>query len=255
MGIRCNLSIFLESIKSASNAHNIPTFRLSGSVFSTSVCCHSVVRKEHSWWSALSPFGLCLPAPKQPTLAKAASEHWLSDVPGLSKNKHTHACAPIHPCTLTHVRAHVHTGTLTSSIIYTQVYLHANGPFQDNLITQRRLRPVCSFPRWEYRRGGMETSFCRANISLGLWKIPFKWSQAEKRQRICLAFCLTVFSAYAAVCFYFLFFFLDGTAHWRVLGTRMWWKGGLRGLIWWILGLFDCQSVCLSGCLSFSWHC
>lgn len=45
--------------------------------------------------------------------------------------------------------------------------------------------------------------FAGANISLGLWKIPFKWSQAEKRQRICLAFCLTVFSAYTAVCFFF----------------------------------------------------
>lgn len=86
-----------------------------------------------------------------PALAETASEHWLSDVPVFSKNKHT----------CTHVHAHVHTGTLTSSIIYTQVYLHANGPFRDNLITQWRLRPVCSFARWEYRRGGMETSFCR----------------------------------------------------------------------------------------------
>lgn len=99
------------------------------------------------------------PAPKRPTLAETASEHWLSDVPVFSKNKRTHA--HLHPYTHALWHACMHTSTLTSSIIYTQVYLHANGPFRDNLITQRRLRPVCSFARWEYRRGGMETSFCR----------------------------------------------------------------------------------------------
>lgn len=82
--------------------------------------------------------------------------------------------------------------------------------------------------------------FAGANISPGLWKIPFKWSQAEKRQRICLAFCLTVFSAYTAV-------FSDGTAHRRVLGnTDVKGGGGWGGLVWWNLRLFDCQSVCIS---------
>lgn len=40
--------------------------------------------------------------------------------------------------------------------------------------------------------------FAGANISPGLWKIPFKWLQAEKRQRIRLAFCLTGFSTYTS---------------------------------------------------------
>lgn len=66
--------------------------------------------------------------------------------------------------------------------------------------------------------------FAGANISLGLWKIPFKWSQAEKRQRICLAFCLSVFSAYTTRSA--TFFSPDGAAQRRVLGKQIWWVGG-----------------------------
>ncbi len=94
--------------------------------------------------------------------------------------------------------------------------------------------------------------FAGANISLGLWKIPFKWSQAEKRQRICLAFCLTVFSAYTAVSFFLFFQMVQLTGgSWehrcagRAEGTHM-----MKLRTVWL-------SVCLSvsGCLSFCWRC
>lgn len=122
---------------------------------------------------------------------------------------------------------------------YTQVYLHANGPFRDNLITQRRFARSVPLLGENIARAEWKLHFAGANISLGLWKIPFKWSQAEKSQRICLVFCLTVVSAYTAVCF---FFFSDVTAHRRVLGTQMWKEGGQKGFIRWNLGLFDCLS-------------
>lgn len=86
---------------------------------------------------------------------------------------------------------------------YTQVYLHANGPFRDNLITQRRFARSVPLLGENIARAEWKLHFAGANISLGLWKIPFKWSQAEKSQRICLVFCLTVVSAYTAVCFFF----------------------------------------------------
>lgn len=81
-------------------------------------------------------------------------------------------------------------------------HLHANGPLRDNLIT--RPRPATrSSARWEYRRGGMETSFCRGLIlARASGKFLFKWSQAEKRQRICLAFCLTVLFFPPFFCFF-----------------------------------------------------
>lgn len=165
----------------------------------------------------------------------------------------------------THTLAHPYTRALWRTCMHTYTQAHWRPP----LFTPRCIcmQTAHSETIWSHSGGfarsvpslgeniaGAEWKlhFAGANISLGLWKIPFKWSQAEKRQRICLAFCLTVFSAYTAVCF---FFFSEGTAHRRVLGTQMWREGGLRGLIWWNIGLFDCQSVCLSGCLSFCWHC
>lgn len=133
-----------------------------------------------------------------------------------------------------HARIHprntcMHMCTPTPFVLTVQVYPHANGSFWDNLITRRR------FARSLRISPGRNGNFILqgANISPGLWKIPFKWSQAEKRLRICLAFCPTVYSAYTALCSSFFFFFSDGTAHRRVLGTEMWRHGGPKGLIWW----------------------
>lgn len=107
-------------------------------------------------------------------------------------------------------------------LLFTPRSLHANDPFRDNLITQWRLRLVLFLCLVRISLGRNGNFILKgANISLGMWKIPFKWSQAEKRQRICLAFCLTVFTEYMQ--FASLFFFL--VAHRRVLGTQMERKG------------------------------
>lgn len=112
---------------------------------------------------------------------------------------HTHSSPETHACT----RAHRH--PLFSNI---QVYLHVNGPFWDNLITRRRFARSAPSLSENITRAEWKLHFEGANISPGLWKIPFKWSQAEKRQRICLVFGLTVFSAYTAVCFSTFFFII-----------------------------------------------
>lgn len=51
-------------------------------------------------------------------------------------------------------------------------YLHAKGPFPEYLIAQRRLQPSAlgeNIARVEWK-----LHFAGANISPGLWKIPFK---------------------------------------------------------------------------------
>lgn len=97
-------------------------------------------------------------------------------------------------------------------------FLHAKGPFPEKLIAQRRLQPWAALGE-NIARVEWKLHFAGANISLGLWKIPFKWSQAEKKQGICLAFCSTGFSTYTS-CFISHF---DLWVRRRVPGTEMWW--------------------------------
>lgn len=106
----------------------------------------------------------------------------------------------------THARAHtlVHTRACTRTHKRTD-YLHYLHPGVS----------ACKRPTSRQSDHAAEASpspfLCSVRISLGqngnfilqglilAWasrKIPFKWSQAEKRQRICLAFCFTVFSPY-----------------------------------------------------------
>lgn len=166
------------------------------------------------------------PAPKRPTLAETASEHWLSDVPVFSKNKRTHTRTCTH--TLVHsdtracTRAHWRPPLFTARCICMQtahfetIWSHSGG-------FARSVPSLCE----NIARAEWKLHFAGANISPGLWKIPFKWSQAEKRQRICLAFCLTVFCAYTAVCFFLIFFFqmvlLTGGSWERRCGGREGW--------------------------------
>lgn len=97
-------------------------------------------------------------------------------------------------------------------------FLHAKGPFPEKLIAQRRLQPWAALGE-NIARVEWKLHFAGANISPGLWKIPFKWSQAEKKQGICLAFCSTGFSTYTS-CFISHF---DLWVRRRVPGTEMWW--------------------------------
>lgn len=97
-------------------------------------------------------------------------------------------------------------------------FLHAKGPFAEKLIAQRRLQPWAALGE-NIARVEWKLHFAGANISPGLWKIPFKWSQAEKKQGICLAFCSTGFSTYTS-CFISHY---DLWVRRRVPGTEMWW--------------------------------
>jgi len=210
----------------------------------------------HWWWSRSVQH-----------LAETACEHWLS-VPVFSRNKHTHTHTHTGPCTphtATHVHSHTHTHTHTQAHRCPPLFT-PRGICMQTALSETIWSHGDLFlrARWEYRRGGMETSFCRELI-LARASGKFLLNDRELRKRkkrlenLFSVLLDSILWIHGGLFLFFLSFFSPvGAAHRRILGTEMERKGGRGGakgtkgtrvmtfrLVW----LAGCLSVCLTASL------